>query len=150
MGVTEVSSESFLSDIVIFLRDRLADNVDDPIANKRGTDKFILTEYPQRNTLLPVITITDTGTGPSVKLGMQSEGEALRVNVEIRIWAKNVVERDKLFNEIYDFLRSNQHSGNLNSVDANMYDYRLESTTNVSETGIRSKIIEVSYLILTC
>jgi len=146
--VTEVTSSTFLSDTVLFLRDKLNSNITDPLASTRSPARFVMTSYPQRETLYPVITVADSGTTQEGKLGMSSEGSILRVGIEIRIWARNTKERDTLFGEVYDWLRTNQRGGSDDTIDANLYDFTLGSTVNVSEENVKSKVIEINYLVL--
>ena len=148
MTITEVRSATFIADLVIYIRNALNTNITDPIATSRtGNNKFVLTEYPQRPGKYPIITVTDTGTRQEGKLGMGSEGTALRVGVEIRIWARNVKERDTIFDEIYEYLRNNQLDGD-DITGANLHDFSLNSVVNVSEENVKSKVMEVTYLFL--
>jgi len=146
MSVTEVNSATFVSDLIILIRDKLKNNIDDPL-NRPASQKFVMTSYPQSAVTYPVITVTDTGSSQEGKLGMGSQGTILRLGVEIRIWARNVKERDTLFNEVHEWLRTNQISGDdLN--EANLYDFNLSSVVNVSEPDVKSKVMEVTYLYL--
>lgn len=146
--VTEVTSSTFLSDTVLFLRDKLDSNITDPLSASRGNTRFVMTSYPQKETLYPVITVTDAGISQEGKLGMASEGTLMRIGIEIRIWARNIKERDTLFNEVYDWLRTNQRGGSDSTIDANLHDFSLGSTVNVSEENVKSKVIEINYLFL--
>ena len=148
MTITEVRSATFMADLVNYIRDKLNSNVTDPLSGSRGGgERFVMTEYPQRKVKYPIITITDVGTTQEGKLGMASEGTALRVGVEIRIWARNVKERDTLFNEVYEYLRTNQLSGD-DITCANLHDFSMGSAVNVSEEEVKSKVMEVTYLFL--
>ncbi len=78
---------------------------------------------------------------------MGSEGTILRLGVEIRIWARNVKERDELFDSVYDYLRTNQLSGD-DLTAANLHDFSMGSVVNVSEADVKSKVVEINYLFL--
>ena len=146
MTVTKVNSETFITDLIILIRDRLRDNINDPL-NRSANERFIMTSYPQNVVNYPVITVVDTGTRQEGKLGMGSQGTILRLGVEIRIWARNVKERDTLFDEVHEYLRTNQITGDdLN--DANLYDFNLNSVVNVSEEDVKSKVGEFTWLYL--
>ena len=148
MTITSVTSATFIADTIILLRDKLLSNITDPLVATRNTnEKFVLTEYPRRAVTYPIITITDTGTRQESRLGMQSEATKLRVGVEIRIWARNVKERDELFDSIYDYLRQQQF-GTSSLTDANLHDFGMGSVVNVSEENIKSKVMEVNFLYL--
>jgi len=146
MTVLSVNSSTFTTDVIILLRDSLRDTLDDPIV-RSGNDKFILTSYPSKPVKYPVITITDTGSRQEGKLGMGSQGTVLRLGIEIRVWARNVKERDTLFDAIYDHLRTNQLSGD-DLTNANLHDFSLDNSVNVSEENIQSKVGEFTYLFL--
>ncbi len=149
MTITSVRNSTFIADTVNFIRDKLNSNITDPLSGKRpGSDRFVRTSYPKRPVNYPIITIVDAGTSQEVRLGMRSEGTALRVPVEIRIWARNIKERDELFDEVYQYLRTNQFSGdNING--ANLHDFGMSSAVNVPGEKEQSKVIEVSYLFIT-
>ena len=143
MTITEVNSSTFIADLVNLIRDKLQSNITDPLSRA----KFVFTSYPQREVIYPIITVTDTGSRQEGKLGMGSQGTMIRLGVEIRIWARNVKERDELFDAVQNYLRTNQIAGDdLN--DANLYDYSMDSVVNVSEPDVKSKVMEVTYLYL--
>lgn len=148
MTITNVVSATYISDLVVYLRDYLISSITDPIAAKRTSNsKFILTEYPKRECVYPVITIVDRNSRQEQKLGMQSEGTILRVTIEIRIWASNVKQRDELFCQVHDWLRTHQNDiGGLNA--ANLHDFKLTSVVNISEENTKSKVMELSFMFL--
>ena len=149
MTVTSVNSSSFIADTIILIRDKLINNITDPIVSSRtGNAKFVLTEYPRVPVLYPIITITDVGTRQEKRLGMQSEETSLRVGVEIRIWARNVKERDELFDKVYDYLRTDQF-GTSSLTLANLHDFTMDSVVNVSEENVKSKVMTIKFLFLT-
>ena len=146
MTVPKVNSATFMSDLIILIRDKLIRNIDDPL-NRPASQKFVMTSYPQNVVTYPVITVTDTGSRQEGKLGMGSQGTMLRLGVEIRIWARNVKERDTIFDTVYDYLRNNQISGDdLNN--ANLYDFNMNSVVNASEPDVKSKVGEFTFLYL--
>ncbi len=148
MTITSVRNSTFIADTVNFIRDKLNSNITDPLSGKRsGRDRFVLTAYPVEDVNYPIITIRDAGSAQEARLGMRSEGTILRIPLEIRVWARNVVERDELFDEVYQYLRTNQFSGD-NFNGANLHDFSMSSAVNVSDGKIRSKVIEVSYLFI--
>jgi hypothetical protein len=152
MTVTSVSGTTFLADTSILLRDKLLNNINDPIATIRtGNEKFIMTEYPQRAVKYPIITIVDRGISQPQRLGMSSEGTVMDITMEIRIWARNVVERDKLFDEVYNYLKNNQLDSLTGLVASNLNGFKLNSAININEpgeAGIKSKVIEVNFMFI--
>jgi len=152
MAITEVNSSTFLSDTINLIRDKIKTNITDPISSIRpANEKFCLTSYPKRAVTYPVITITDRGIIQPSRLGMASEGTLINIDVEIRIWARNVKERDELTQQVYEYLRTNQLDVTTGLSDSNLHDFSLQSAVNVSEDGeqgIQSKVMEVRFLII--
>ncbi len=152
MTITEVSSSTFLADTINLVRDKLRTNITDPISSIRATvEKFVLTSYPKRAVTYPIITVTDRGIIQPSRLGMASEGTLLHIDVEVRIWGRNVVERDELTQQVYDYLRTNQLDAGTGLADSNLHDFTLSSAVNVDEegeAGIRSKVCEYRFLVV--
>ena len=127
---------------------KLLANITDPISTTRpANEKFCLTSYPKRHVTYPIITITDRGIIQPSRLGMASEGTILTMDIEVRIWGRNVVERDELTQQVYDYLRQNQLDATTGLSDSNLHDFSLQSAVNVDEedgeAGIRSKVMEI-------
>ena len=149
-----IASATFLTDTITFVRDKLDANVTDPISGSRaGRDRFVMTSYPQRTVKYPIITVVDSGISDERRLGLQSEATFMVYNVEIRIWARNVKERDSLTQEVYTFLRTNQFDGppltDGASVGFGLHDFALVGATNVNDfngdASVRSKVLEFRY-----
>lgn len=151
MTITSVRSATFLADTVNLIRSNLVSNITDPISSKRpASQRFVYTSYPKNYVTYPIITVTDRGIAQPQRLGMGSQVTAININIEIRIWARNVKERDELFGSIYDYLRTNQITGD-DYVEANLTNFNLTSAVNVDEIGeegIKSKVMEVTYLVI--
>lgn len=151
MTITSVQSKTFLADTVNLIRDKLKSNITDPISTIRASgQKFVFTSYPKDSVTYPIITITDRGISQPLRLGMGSEGTAINMDLEIRIWARNVKERDELFDSVYNYLRTNQISSD-DLVGANLSGFQLSAAVNIDEPGqegIKSKVMEVRYLII--
>lgn len=152
MTITKVSSSTFLADTIILIRDKVRDNITDPISSIRNAnEKFVMTSYPKRGIEYPIITITDRGIIQPQRLGMASEGTVLTIDVEVRVWGRNVKERDELFQQVYDYLRTNQLDATTGLADSNLHDFTLSSAVNVDEegeAGIRSKVCEYRFLVI--
>lgn len=149
-----VSAGSILGDVLFFLKNSISGNVPDPIASTRTAgDKFIMTSYPSRTTTYPIITIKDNGIKATTKLGFQSEGFMMRLPVELRIWGRSTTERDKLFDKMWEVLRTNQFPVGTSGTSsyADIHDFKLDNTSNLDEAGengIKSKIINLSYMFI--
>ena len=148
MTITEISTNTFIADTIILIRDDLRDNITDPISSIRpSTEKFVMTSYPQRAVTYPIITIKDTDVEGS-RLGMRSEMHYMRMELEIRVWARNVKERDELTQDVLNQLRSTQFSGASPKTDAGLHDFTPLSIVNIDEpgdAGPKTKVIQCEY-----
>lgn len=144
-----VASATFMSDTVKFIRDRLDASITDPISGDRANrERFVMTSYPKRNVKYPIITVQHLGTNQIQRLGMQSEGIQMSMPIEVRVWARNIKERDFLTQEVYDFLRTNQFDGANSSTEFELHDFTMTSRVSVDEPGaqgIKSSVMEYSY-----
>jgi len=152
MSIVSVSGATFLADSIILIRDKLLTNITDPLtASRPATEKFVMTSYPQRAVTYPLITIVDRNISQPQRLGMGSEGTVLTITLEIRIWARNVRERDELFDQVYTYLKGNQLDATTGLVASNLNNFKLNSAINISEDGeqgIKSKVCEFSFLFI--
>ena len=151
MVVSTVASSTFIRDFVLYFRDRLTTLLTDPLSSRQGDNKFIMTSYPTRQTQFPIITIVDAGQTNMRRLGMQSSNILLRLAVEIRVWGRSEPEKDLIAQEIINDLRSDQFTASVGAINAGLHDFKIDSVVNVSEggeSGIKSKIIRISYLYL--
>ena len=146
MTVTEINNSTIRSDTTIFLRDSILDAVTDPITGKReASSKFVMTSYPQREATYPIITVKVKNMDQLQRMGMQSEETSVSLLVEIRVWGRNVKERDELGDDVYEFLRTAQY-GTPSTVDANLHDFNLLSSVLVDEPDVKSLLMEINYL----
>lgn len=142
-----VSINTFINDILSFIKTDLLANITDPISGSRsGTSKFVMTSYPQRKVQYPLITLKITNQVAS-RAGMQVTTMDVGVNLEIRIWARNEKEKDTLSTKVYDRLRSIQFT-TTGSTQNDLHDYSLLSMNEVDEPGeqgIKSRILQIGY-----
>lgn len=139
-----ISTDNFISEIILFLRDKLRDNITDPL--ERGAD-WIFTAFPKQNTIYPLCTIKITNLSTE-NLGMQSETTLINLDVEIRTWARNSKEADTLTQEIINLLRTS-HFGEGSTNVQDILGFRLGSVNAVVETNdsqtIHSKVLNFKY-----
>ena len=144
MTITSVSSSTFLADSIILIRDKLRTNIS-------SVSSRVYTSYPKTNVIYPIITVVDRGISQPQRLGMGSEATAINIDIEIRVWARNIKQRDELFDEIYDYLRTNQLDATTGLVASNLSGFQLLSAVNIDDTGIegvKSKVMEVRFLFI--
>lgn len=156
--MTQLASATFLADAVLFVRDRLLVGITDPLAGvPRPTgEKFIMTEFPRRSVTHPFMIVRDSGMSDIQRSGMRSEGIYTRINIEIHIHAKNVVQRDELAQQVYAYMRTNQFGvpadSDNNSAQFGLHDIRLVNMINIpnvnGDGGIRKKVLEYSFAMM--
>jgi len=147
-----VTTTTLLSDTVLFIRNMIRTNVTDPITSVRPTgENFVMTSYPREIVHYPLITVADNGIQDS-RAGQQSEIGFMRLNVEVRVWARTVKERDNLFEQVYNCLRTRQFDAGTGLYDNNLHDFKLVSAVNTDEDGeegVKSKVMTYSFLYVT-
>lgn len=143
IGVT-----TFASDSVKQVRDMLSTGITDPIASRRPPEsRFVMTSYPQKLAMYPMITVRLINAADIQQTGMGSEGKITRVKIEVRVWAKDVQTRDSLFDQTYTYLRQNQ-LGASSTNEAGLFDFTLTSSVPIDEdgdAGVHSMVSEYSY-----
>lgn len=142
-----VTSATFISDILGFIKTSL-NSITDPIGSSRLQDsKFIMTSYPQRLAVYPLITIKMINQKAN-RAGMQTTAMDVTITLEIRVWARNQKEKDDLSNQVYKILRDLQFTSLTGSVANNLNNYKLNSDVEVDEPGEgnpKSRILQVQY-----
>ena len=143
-----VASSTYLKDTILFVRNDLRTNITDPIATKRPSGQtFVMTSYPDKPVTYPLITVKDVNSSEIQRLGMQSELHFLKIELEIRVWARTASERDELTQNVLNRLRSNQFGSGSENED-NLHDFLILSTLNIDEPGaqgIHSKIMTIQF-----
>jgi len=141
MTITSVTGSTFLADTVCLLRDKLRTSITSVNSN-------VFTSYPKGAVNYPMITIVDRNISQPMRLGMGSEGTLMNLTIEIRIWARNVKERDELFDSVYNYLKNNQLDDSTGLVASNLLGFQLTSAININEpgeAGIKSKVMEIKF-----
>lgn len=148
--MTSVSTGSFIYDTLTYIRDTLTSGITDPISSARTSvdtrAKFVMTSYPERAVLYPIITVRNQGPTDIKRLGMQSELQWVNMPIEIRVWARNEKERDSLSTDVYNVLRGNQFGDVNSSADIKgLHDFNVKSSVPVDEDDVKSQVIAVNY-----
>ena len=146
-----VAKETFLSDTVKFIRNDLDSNITDPLVSSRtGRERFVMTSYPHRSVKYPIITVLGVLDSAGA-LGMRSSIMQYIISVEIRVWARDVKEKDELIEQVVERLRGNQFgASSLNN--AKLHGLELTSMIDVDEPGKgnpKSKIITIKFMFIT-
>jgi len=145
-----VDPATMTHDFTVWIRDALINNITDPVsASRNANSKFVCTSFPQRLAEFPLIVVGVTSMRHT-RLGLRSEETLASVNFEVRIFSKSTKQRDVLWDEVYNFLRTYQF-GSGESVSAELFDFMLVNCTNIDEDGkggIHQKVAELSYKIV--
>lgn len=146
-----ITTSAFLSDTTLFIRDALVTGVTDPISSSRGGDKFVMSSYPKRNTKYPIITVL-ANAGKPTRLGLRSEEMAMPIDFEIRVWARDMKEKDNLTQNVINTLRDLQTTASTGTIVNELFGLEFNPTTDVDEIegdasgiAIKSKIITGGY-----
>lgn len=143
-----ISSSTFVSDIILFIRDLLRANLTDPISGR--TDGFVMTAFPKTNTKYPIVVVRLINAN-TTKMGMQSEIQWMPVNLEIQLWARNSKESDEICQDIINILRKNEFGTNSTNVE-DIHDFKITSITPLVETDgdntIHRKVIQARYTVI--
>jgi len=139
-----ISSETIVHDVTEFLVSLIDNNVTDPIlARRSGNSKFVLSSYPSRITEYPFVSVIVESPDTQEKfIGTQTQ--RVTITAEIRVWARNVKERDELSDEIYNTLRIKQTAAG-GSVSENLSDMEYTHIGDINEENVRSRLVEIQY-----
>lgn len=146
-----VEKDTLVRDILFFIKDDLGRNITDPIAVSRSSQsKFIMTSYPQRPVRYPIVTIKCTNI-EAVRAGMQTTTQDISIFLEIRVWARDEKEKEKIYTDILNRLADIQFTTTTGSTANNLHDLLIGSSVEVDEPGepgaksIKSRILNIRY-----
>jgi len=120
-----ITSSTFISDSVLFIRNLLRTNLTDPISRGSGNIHYIFTSFPKDNTQYPLVVVKNTSINTN-KLGISSEVSWVNAKYEIKVYSLNSKEVDNITQQIIDLLRTNQF-GTGGTSEEQLFGFRLES-----------------------
>lgn len=136
--------ETLIRDLLNFIKTDLSNNIEDPRPDRTGN--FIMTSYPQKEVQYPLITLKVTNL-EAKRSGMQVTALDIRMNVEVRVWARNEKEKDSIYCLIMDRLANIQFDSD-GSENNDIHDFNILSSIEVDEPGeggIKSRILQCTY-----
>ena len=150
---TALRSANLVKDTTVFLKSFLTTNIADPITTTRSSDSaFVLTHYPVGKKIeYPLITVVKMNKKDR-KLGMQSEVRLITITMEVRVWARNPVERDSISDEIYNDIRDAEMTANTGFAANSLHDLVLLSSVSVDEPEHsipKSEVMEFQFMFIT-
>lgn len=141
-----INADTFISDIVLFIRNYLRTNITDPVS--RSSAQFVMTSYPKREVQYPLITIKSTGITTS-KLGIGSSTNRADVKIEVRVWSKNSKEADTITQEVINDMKDAQYAVSGTGAE-NIFGFKLNSCVPIVEDNgdntVHSKVMEYTYV----
>ena len=142
-----VEISTFVRDILFFIKNDFLSSIDDPISTSRNNNSsFIMTSYPQRLAVYPMITLKVTNYN-GVSSGMQTGTTDVVAFIEIRVWARNEKEKETLATACYNRLKNIQFASG-GSRENYLYFFTLLSAPEVDEPGEeqpKSRILNIRY-----
>lgn len=144
---------NYIGSAVLYLKAVLKAGITDPILSSRTTTgdkrtKFIMTSYPKRATEYPHITIKFVGQNPFQNSGQRDESKFINISLEVRMWGRDMKEKDNLTSQVVNVLRKNQITVTEGSIAFGLVDFDIESIVPVDEDGsdgIKSNVATVNY-----
>jgi len=111
-----------------------------------------MTSYPRKTVSYPLITVKGTVDGDQ-KLGQSSEAALVSISLEVRVWARNEKEKNNIYDEVYNYLRTNQYPTSTADTNTNvqLFDFTLNNSTDVDEDGEespKSKVATFKYIFI--
>ena len=145
--MSTINSETFVRDLIFEIKSGLETNIVDPLSGNRPTNsKFIMTSYPQREAVYPLITIKNPNFSAQ-RAGMQVNNMDMQVDVELRSWGRNQKEKEVLFTSGLNILRTMQFTSG-GTIEAGLHDFNLDSAVEIDEDGenaIKSRVATFTY-----
>lgn len=108
-----------------------------------------MTSYPAKAVTYPLITIKDTSSRALTQLGLQSEAQPFVIEIEVRVWANTVAQRDQLADAVYVAMKNNQIGSSGTSQANELHDFKLLNSINIDDPdNYKTKVMTFSYLFI--
>lgn len=105
--------------------------------------------YPERDTAYPLVTVIVRNISTNTPTGFRSEVMGYDMDIEIRVWARNMKEMDEITDQVITQLRTRQIDGTSGTIDSNLFDMDMVSSVVVAEEGkqgVKSRVMVFRYL----
>lgn len=146
-----VANASIVSDMITSIKTLIDDNVTDPASATRPlTTKFVLTAYPKTRVYYPTIIVTQSGGRDTPHtIGGGGETRIVTIRLRIEVWSDNITERNTVWDELYNELRTHFSTVDGSGHSITGYDIQTFNMLSCSELdtplaggSIRRKIAE--------
>jgi hypothetical protein len=146
-----VTKANILADTIYFIKNDFVSNITDPISTKRaGQSSFVMSSYPVKAVQYPLITLKIKNVS-ATRAGMQTTAQDIVLDFEIRVWARNEIEKDSISQQVLSRLANIQFTTNGSEL-SNLHELKINSATEIDEegdiggqVGIKSRIISGQY-----
>lgn len=134
-----LSAGSIVHDVVLAARGWIASGVTDPIAGTRpGSSVFTATNFPTKDVQYPIITI-GAKRSTSHTLGALNDLQQVYVDLQVRVYARNVKERDGLADAVNQTLRTGAYGVSSGSQPLGLFDFKQLNEGDLDEPDDKSK-----------
>ena len=148
MVIEQISTDNFISDTTLYVRDDLRANITDPISGIRPAgQQFIYTNRPQNGSTHPLMIVKVENPSDIRSLGQRSSLKWLVMTVRVLIETQSQTQKDKLTQDVINRLRSIQFTAT-GTVYAKLNDHSLISAIDNDDDGdggVARKIIRFQY-----
>ena len=140
-----INTAQIINSSVIFIRNLINDNVTDPLSRS----KWVYTSYPQREVVYPIITVKRDDFSAQTQY-IDSESKLVNISLEIRIWARNIKEKDTISDDVFNIMRTMQ-KGASGTILEGLHNFKFEFIADVDEPegkgGVKSCIWRARFLV---
>ena len=115
VSVGTISSSSIIHDAITKLADFLQNNLTDPRASRthpNGT--WVFPSYNEQRVEWPIVSLEHSG-GMDEFLAIGSENKNVGINIELTVQTDSIKQRDEVWDDIYDTLRTHWTTTDTNS-----------------------------------
>ena len=142
VAMSAVPSSTIIADVITKLKTLLTTNL---------TTGTVYTSYPEKNVDYPIVTIAHSGFRDEYG-SIGTEYKIVYVNVRIEVWSMSTKERDEIWDDIYDELRTHYKTadGSGDSVtNISLFDMLVMSCLDIDiprERGhLHKKVSEIQF-----
>lgn len=147
MAMSAVSTTAIIGNIVTKLALFLQNN----LTNPHTTGNWVFTNYPELNVDYPIVTIAHSGFRDEYG-SIGSEAKIVYATVRIEVWSMSTKERDEIWDDIYDELRTHYMTADTSGdsvTGINLFDMLVMSCLDIDiprERGhLHKKVSEIQF-----
>lgn len=147
--MTAVSSSTIVHDIITKLASFLQSNVTDPISGSRTDSNWVLPSWPDEEVQYPIICVNQVG-GSDEWISVGTSYKKVTTTVQIDVFSKSTKERDEVWDDVYNQLRTNFKTtlaGSYHLVNMNMVTcFNQDAKAPKSRGNVHRKIARFNFV----